>query len=161
MLGNIALLTAWADWYGDSAALSTSVTALHLGGMLLGGGFALASDRATLQALRRPGPLGQELADLDNVHRLVAWGLGVTIATGLLMLAADLEALLASPVFWFKMLVLGLLLGNGWTLRRIAHRLTAGPADPVRSRARLRRAALASAVLWFTALALGAALPSA
>jgi len=161
MLATLPFVAAWAQWYGDSTVLSSSVTAFHLGGMLLGGGLAVASDRAMLRALRRPEPLGAHLADLESAHRLVALGLVVTIATGLLMLAADIEALLGSPVFWIKMLVLGLLLTNGRTLRRTARRLDTGPADSVLWRARLRRAAFTSAALWFAALALGAALPSA
>lgn len=154
-----SIISTWADWYGNSMALSTAVISLHLGGMLLGGGLAVASDRAALRALKRPEPLAALLAELAAIHRPVVIGLVVTCATGLLMLAADLDSLLPSPVFWIKMGVLVALIGNGWRVRQTARCLEAGPTDAVRWRARLRSAVVVSLALWFLALGLGAALP--
>jgi hypothetical protein len=77
------------------------------------------------------------------------------------MLAADLEALVAAPVFWIKMVVLAGLLANGWSLRRTARRLATGGVHPALGKRRLGRLALASIALWFAALAFGAALPAA
>ncbi len=156
---DISFVRTWAEWYGNSTLLSTAVTSLHLGGMLLGGGFAIASDRATLRALKRPEPLATHLAELESIHRPIIVGLAITCLTGIAMLTADLT-LLASAVFWIKMAALVALLGNGWRLRQTARCLEAGPTDPVRWRHRLRSAVLASLVLWFVALALGAALPA-
>jgi hypothetical protein len=44
--------------------------------------------------------------------------------TGFLLTAADTETYLTSPVFWTKMLLIGLLLANGAWLGRIAKGLT-------------------------------------
>ena len=156
----LSIIRTWAAWYGDSTVLSTAITSLHLGGMLLGGGLAIASDRSTLRALRRPEPLAPHLAELDAVHRFVVLGLSVTCLTGGLMLAADLDGLLRSPIFWIKMGTLATLIANGWRLRQTARCLEAGPANPARWRERLRSAVVASLVLWFLALGLGAALPT-
>lgn len=152
-------LEPWADLYGGSAALSTGVTAVHLAGVLVGGGLALASDRATLRALRHPRALAHHLDELAAVHRPVLLGLAVTGATGALMLAADLESLASSPVFWIKMLVLAALLANGALIRGAARRL-ARQIDSASWRGRLAGAARASAALWLAALVLGAVLPA-
>jgi hypothetical protein len=158
-----SVVAVWADWYQGSTIVSAAVTSLHLGGVMLAGGLAVATDRATLLALARPATLRDHLAQLESTHRLVAVGLGVTIVTGLLMLAADLDALLDSAVFGAKMTVLLLLGANGWRLRRSARRLReAEPRAAAKPwRGRLGRAARASVALWFVALFLGAILPSA
>ncbi|MFN0181118.1 MAG: hypothetical protein ACKVZ0_20105 [Gemmatimonadales bacterium] len=160
ILAAMDLVAGWADWYGDSSMVSTAVTSVHLGGMLLGGGLALASDRSTLRALRRPEPLAGHLAELDSVHRPVVIGLALTFMTGFLMLAADLDGLVRSPVFWTKMAVLIALIGNGWRIRQTARCLAAGATDSPRWRGRLRSAVVVSLALWFLALGLGAALPA-
>jgi hypothetical protein len=160
MVSELSWIRTWADWYGDSSALSTGLASLHLGGMLLGGGLAIASDRATLRALRRPEPLEPHLAEIAAVHWLVILGLTITCLTGFLMLAADLDGLIGSAIFWVKMSVLMALVVNGWRIRQTARCLETGPANPARWRDRLRSAVVASVVLWFLALGLGAALPA-
>jgi hypothetical protein len=44
----------WARVYADSQLMSTGVIYLHLAGLLLGGGAAVAADRETLKAAREP-----------------------------------------------------------------------------------------------------------
>ncbi|MDP9349822.1 MAG: hypothetical protein M3P24_11895, partial [Gemmatimonadota bacterium] len=46
----LRLAGPWASLYNDSPPLQTVVLFAHLAGMLVGGGFALAADRATLRA---------------------------------------------------------------------------------------------------------------
>ena len=153
------LVSTWADWYGDSVALSTAVTTLHLGGMLLGGGLAIAADRATLKALDRRRGLAEYLDSLESLHRPVLIGLVLTVITGVGMLFADLSALIDSPLFWVKMGMLLVLMANGAVLRSAARRLrTHTASEPIRRR--LRASAIASGVLWFTLLVLGATLPA-
>ena len=69
----------WAHAYGDSKLLSTSVTFVHLGGLLAAGGFAIAADRATLR-LRATDLTGviRHLGELEAVHRPVLIGLLLT-----------------------------------------------------------------------------------
>ena len=84
--------------------VSAAVMSVHLTGILVGGGLSVASDRWSLQL--RPGD-GQEvqrdLARLYAVHRWVIAGLGITIASGVLMLLADLHTYVTSPLYWTKM----------------------------------------------------------
>lgn len=155
------LAAPWARLYNNSNALSTAVTFAHLGGLLLAGGFAIASDRATLR-LVRTGPAAERahLEELHAIHRPVLLGLLLTFLSGLLMLGADVETLLPSPVFWVKMGVVLLLLINGAILRRTETVLRLGSAPPERTWRRLRWSAAASLVLWFGSLFLGTALLS-
>ncbi|NOT07047.1 MAG: hypothetical protein HOP28_02465 [Gemmatimonadales bacterium] len=153
------LASPWATSYNNSNVLSTLVTFAHLGGLLVAGGFALATDRATLRFV----PSGAEtdrthLSELRGIHRPVLLGLLVTFVSGGLLLAADLESLLFAPVFWLKMGLIVILLGNGAFLQRTERELWAGSARPERAWRRLRGSAWASLALWFGSLLLGTAL---
>ena len=151
----------WAHAYGDSKVLSTVVTFTHLGGLLVAGGFALAADRATLR-LSPSDAAGRQahLEELHSIHRPVLIGLVVTLASGLLLLGADVEALMSAPLFWVKMGLIVVLLGNGAVLRRTETALRRGGPGPERAWQRLRRTAWLSMGLWFGALLLGTALLS-
>jgi hypothetical protein len=155
------LLQPWSTWYGGATWLSAGTTVLHLTGMFLGGGFAIAADRATLRALRRPKLLGPQLDELEAVYDPVILGLGVTLVTGVIMLSADWNAMMGSSVFLAKMSVILLLTVNGWWLRHASRRLKrASDRELGRWRRRLGDAARISGALWLAALVLGAVLPS-
>ena len=151
-----ALAEPWAAVYGRVPVLQTATIFAHFGGFLLGGGFAVAADAATVRAARRAVPKRRrQLAYIHGIHRAVLAGLAVTFASGLLMFAADVESLAASPVFWTKMLVVVLLLANGAVMARTVSALRAGAADGGPGWRRLRRAAVRSFVLWFAAVLAG------
>ena len=173
-----ALAQPWADVYGGSTAVQSAVTFLHFGGLLAAGGFALAADRGVLRHARRPGVERVAfLRELGATHQVVIAGLAAVVASGLLLLAADVEALLPSPVFWAKMGAFVLLMLNGLSLRRAEHAASAAElADPApgapsgegsaetsdeRPWAALRAASLRSAGLWFAVLLLGTLLTAA
>jgi hypothetical protein len=151
----------WADLYADSALVKAGVVFLHVGGLVAAGGFALFADRATLRVSGRPAFERQAWArELETLHRPVLTGLAVVVLSGLLMLAADLDALLPSPFFWAKMAGFVLLLLNGRALQRAGRHL-AETVDDTRRWKALRRASLRSAGLWFVVLFLGTLLTSA
>jgi len=152
----IRLAEPWARLYGNTPALQAGTTFAHFGGLLLGGGFAIAADSATLRAARRREPKRRrQLAYLRGVHRIVLVGLAMTLASGLLMFAADAEALAISPIFWTKMSVVALLLGNGGVIALTEARLRSGAGDVERGWRRLRTAAICSVALWFAAVLSG------
>jgi hypothetical protein len=145
------VLGPWQSTYSNSKTVSGAVTFLHLAGLLFGGGFAVAADRATLRAVRAaPARRLQVLGDLDAVHRAVLIGLGVLLMSGVLQLTADIETYATSPIYWTKMALVGLLLANGYVLKRTETTLRArgdgGLRDPLWSR--LRVTAITSVVLW-------------
>lgn len=155
----IELAAPWASLYNDSSSLSAAVTFFHLGGVLLGGGCAIAADRATLLARSADGASRSlQLDELRSVHRVVLLGLAVSAISGFLMLAADLETFAGSPLFWGKMALIGILMANGWMLTRAETGLRKGAIPVGRGWRRLERAAIASLALWFGALLLGAIL---
>jgi hypothetical protein len=146
-------LEPWAALYGESTALQTTVVFLHLGGLLIGGGGAVAEDLGTLRAAR--GDLArraERLKLLGMAHRTVLFGLGLTGVTGILMLGGDFEVLATSAVFWIKMGLVVVLLANGaWMMRAETGARAPGPAGD-RAWRTLTRAAGASAFLWFLIL---------
>jgi uncharacterized membrane protein len=138
------------------------MTFAHLGGFLLGGGFAIAADAATIRAARgAESRRRRQLTYIRGIHGLVLAGLGVTLVSGVLMLAADLEALVASSVFWVKMTIVVLLLANGVIIARTESALRTGTEDADREWERMRTAALRSFVLWFAAVLAGTLLVNA
>lgn len=147
------LIERWAHFYGDRKLVSAAVTYIHLAGILLGGGLAVSSDRASLQITPDHGTdVQRDLARLYSVHRLVLGGLALTITSGLLMLFADLQTFLASPLYWSKMGLVALLLANGYIRLRAEEVLRRGGAAWLT----FRRTSAISLALWFLILLAGA-----
>jgi len=152
------LIARWAKLYSDNKALSSVVTFVHLGGILLGGGMAVATDRASLRMAPAGSPdRPRQLAEASAIHNLVLAGLAITFASGLAMFLSDLDTYLTSVVFWTKMSLVTILLANGYVRLRAERRLVAGDAT---ADAMFRRTSVASLVLWFTILLAGSLLMS-
>lgn len=164
------VVSPWNSLYSDSKAVATAVTSVHILALLFGGGLALAADRTTLRALRRPeSERIPQLRELRSVHRPVLVALTLLFVSGVAMALADVSTFATSPYFWLKMGLVALLLANGLYLLVVEKRLNAaveraGPPAPVvepRLWRHLRRASVASLTLWaLTALA-GAVLTGA
>jgi hypothetical protein len=156
-------LGPWQSTYSNSKAVSSAITFVHLTGLLFGGGFAVAADRASLRAIRAtPERRLQALAELDAVHGPVLVGLGVLFASGVLQFAADVETFATSPIYWTKMALVGLLLANGYVLKRTETTLRGrGGGDPHDALwARLRMTSIASVALWTSIVLAGTVLNS-
>jgi hypothetical protein len=152
------LMDTWSSIYSTSPAIKSALAFTHIGGLVGGGGAAIAADRTTLRALRRGRTaLDHELEHLHHVHLFVIVGLALVIVSGVLLVFADLDAYLSSPVFWTKMALVALLMANGMLVIRGGRRTHAG--DPSGPRL-LRFAAIASLALWFGATLFGAILPN-
>lgn len=148
----------WASIFNNSRAVSSGVMFAHLSGLVLGGGGAVAADRASLRAVKASATQqASHLKELGLVHRVVLWGLSVTFLSGLLLAAADVETYATLPAFWIKMSLIALLLGNGYWMQR-SERALAGGTPAWR---RLHIAALVSLVLWFAVLLASTLLTSA
>lgn len=153
------LLEPWAHLYADSKVLATVVTFGHVASLLMAGGLAVATDRATLRALRlAAAERGRHLEDLAGVHRLVVGGLALSVITGVLLFASDVETFIGSPIFWLKMAMILVLLVNGYAMTRSENALRADAAEASPAWGRLRRAALLSVALWYAITLAGVAL---
>ena len=172
----VATLTHWfAGWntaYADSKVLETSVTAVHVVALLVGGGIAIAADRDTLRARHRgPGMERQALHELHATHRPVVISLLVLWLSGLALAAADVPTFAHSPVFLIKILLVTLLCFNGVFLARtehvLRHRMFAEIDRPQSSESiaalwrRLRVASWVSITLWICTTIAGTALVNA
>ena len=145
------LIARWAHFYGHTP-VTASVTYLHLVGVLVGGGVAVATDRAALRLSPATPDWSQELDRLASVHRWVLAGLALIFASGLLMMFAELDRVAISAVFWTKMGLVALLLGNGYIRMRAEQALRLGGAA---GWGRFRWASLTSLMLWFAVLLAG------
>lgn len=150
--GVAGLVHRWAKFYDDRTSVSTAVTFVHLAGILLAGGFAIVADRASLR-LSPTGDMDQmhQLDEIASVHRWVIIGLVVTFVSGILMFFSDLNTYMHSAVFWTKMGLIVLLLGNGYVRMRAEAALRRGVAVW----RRFRQTSIASLALWFAVLLAG------
>ena len=164
-----AFVEPWRRLYAQSPLLSTLILFGHLGGLLAAGGLAVAAERATLRidpsddfARRR------HLADLEGLRAPIWSAFAVALVSGALLFLADVEAFAASPIFWTKMSLVGLLVATTWVtarqdtaLRRDGDSGASGDSVVRDRQWRRRRAgAIATAVLWFGLVLVGAALAS-
>jgi len=148
------MLSAWSEIYSDSALWRTVILYLHVGGLLVGGGSAVAMDRLTL--LAAPGDAHQ-LRAIAGVHRVVLGGLAALFVSGGLMFAANFDTYSVSPYYWTKMVLVALLLLNGARLTRAEQDARNGVMS---GWSRLRSAATVSLVLWLLIALFGAILPN-
>jgi hypothetical protein len=156
------MLSAWIDsWnamYANHAVLRTAIEFAHIGGLVAGGGSALAADLATMRSARAIESVrAAELQLLRRTHVVVIIGLVTVIVSGVLLFAADIDTYLYSRVYWIKMGLVLLLLVNGVLLRHGERRAARGDAG---AWAQLHYTAVASVVLWLVTTLAGAALPN-
>ena len=151
------MLEWWVSVYANHAVLRTAVAFAHIGGLVGGGGCAIAADYATL-ALPREAVAARaaHVQSIRRTHVIVVAGLVGLFLSGVLLLAADLETYLGSRVFWLKMALIAALLINGVVLTRLGQRTVARESGWDS----LRRASIVSIALWLLTTLLGAALPN-
>jgi len=143
------LVAPWAKFYSHSKVASTIVTFLHIAPIVVGGGLAIALDRAALRLARDDAAERQRhLRELGSVHGIVLASLALSLLSGIAMLASDLDTFLPSWVFWLKMALIVALLANGAYMTRL-ERVLGGPGGGSADQwGRLRGIAITSLVLW-------------
>lgn len=155
----VTLLDPWAGFYSDSKLAETLVTFAHVGALVVGGGVAIAADRATLR-MQSDVDRRRHLLDVAGLHRLVVASLAIVMVSGLLMFAADIETFWGSWIFWVKMALVALLLANGARMRSVERRATAEPVVTAAHWNALRGTAWMSIALWMAITFAGVALLS-
>lgn len=144
----------WNKLFSHSKSISAGVLFLHIAPLIIGGGVAFAADLATLKA-HRAGPAEREtqLVALSATHRLVLFGLTLSVVSGLGLFLSDVENFWSSIFWWIKLLMVVLLLINGYVLTRTESALLRNRQDTA-AWGRLRVVAILSVALWLgTALA--------
>lgn len=157
----------WQTFYAEHSSVSTFVLFVHVAALIGSAGLAVTNDRAivrsrdqnTIEQLRR-------LTDLARSHRSVIVALCVSLASGVLLLLADVEAFFRMPAFWIKMSFILALLANALLMYRRETQLRMLESEPVpvapaiskRLWVRLRRHAYASIALWFAIVFAGTAM---
>jgi hypothetical protein len=152
------LADTWSSLYSNSAALRSTLAFAHIGALVGSGGCAIAADRGALRAFARGrAAFDAELDNLRGIHRIVIGGLALVIASGVLLMLADVDAYVANRIFWLKMALVVALLANGALVMRAAGLAESGDADGARL---LRVGAIVSVALWFATTLAGAVLPN-
>jgi hypothetical protein len=148
------LVKSWAAFYDAHHLVSVTVRFLHLSGIVVGGGSAIAADWGVLRASGAgPSRRQEALASVASVHRVVIPALAVVVLSGVLQTAADASTFLASHFYWTKLAFVTLLLVNGAAL--LASESAARRGDGVRGWGWLVLTSGASLSLWLLILYLG------
>lgn len=128
---------------------------MHVGALLFGGGFAVATDRLTRDAARSTDADVRtlHLAALARVHPIVTRALWASLASGGVLFALHVERYVTSGIFWSKMALLVALLVTGLAMRVGERDVREAEASESREALegiwqRLRGAAVASTTLW-------------
>jgi len=152
------LLTAWAATFANHPLLRTAIDFIHIAGLVAAAGCALTADLATISVARRtPDSREAQLQVLNRTHPIVVGGLTALGASGLLLLGADAVTYLHAWVFWAKMALVALLVGNGALMLTAERRARRGVPGSWRH---LHGLAVASLLLWTLTTLAGAALPN-
>ena len=152
------LAEPWNNLYSDSKAVASAVLFLHLLPLLVAGGAALTMDRSALRAARGSADdRSRHLTELARTHPLVLGGLALSLASGVLLFLSDVDEFLATPVFWVKLVLVALLLLNGFMMTRAEKSLGAA-RDDAAVWARLRTISVLSLTLWIATTLAGVVL---
>ena len=152
------LAEPWNNLYSDSKAIASAVLFFHLLPLLVAGGAAVTLDRAALRASRAGADdRSRHLGELARTHPVVLGGLALSFASGVLLFLSDVDEFLATPVFWVKLVLIGLLLLNGFMMNRTERALGAA-RDDVTLWARLRTISVLSLILWMATTLAGVVL---
>lgn len=143
----------WSSYYGNHQLLSVTIRFLHLAAIVLGGGAGLWTDWQVMKAAR--GKLEKEavMKWLSRAHAYVVPWMAVLALTGVLMMAADTATFFSSKVFWAKIVLVFLLVSNGFALVLLEGRARQWGIDSVWSK--LVLVSCMSALLWQTTLFAG------
>jgi hypothetical protein len=144
----------WANYYESHHVVSVTIRFLHLAGLLIGGGTAIATDRQLLRAVTGGGEQRTiALGILRQSHRIVVPAVSLVVLSGLLMTAADSATFFASRIYWVKIALIGLLLANGTGL--LAAEAAVAKSAGTKGWTRLAAGSLASVMLWLLILLMG------
>jgi len=153
-----SFLENWNSFYSNHAVIRTFIGFFHIGGLVLGGGCAIAADRMTLRAAKRSASeRSYQLDTLRSTHRIVLVSLAAVAVSGLLLFAADSETFLYSRFFWMKMGLVVALMANGYLLTRAERR---AETDVMGAWKWLKVTSMISVALWMLTTLAGAALPN-
>jgi hypothetical protein len=156
--GLVKLADPWSKLYAHSKSVSAAVLFFHLAPLVFAAGTAFVADRATLRAAKTGGTdRSRHLQELAATHRIVVFGLTLSVISGLLMFLSDVENFLGSIFFWIKLALVALLLLNGLLILRTESGL-ARRSDNSALWARLRTLAVLSMFLWLATTLAGVVL---
>ena len=156
-----AVSAPWAHLYQNSKVLESGVMFGHFGALLISGGIAIATDRATLRnRAADPESRKRHIEELGSVHLPVLIGLAIVFISGFALFAADVETYATSWTFWVKMGLIALLIGNALWMQGAERRLVKNVRDSRAWRV-LKVTSASSLALWMAVTLAGIVLVNA
>ena len=155
----IDLTAPFGDFMKHSKLAKTILIFMHIAPIVVGGGIAIGLDRLTLRLSKGvDADRGRHLGELARTHTIVIAALAVSIVSGLLLTAAEIDNFPTSWIFWVKMGFILILLLNGARMKSVEEKMARASSITTEDWARLHTAALASVTLWLMITFLGVAL---
>jgi hypothetical protein len=139
-----------ATWVRESTSIWAypSVIFLHAAGLALVVGVSVIIDLSILGFAP-----GLELAPMEKLFRVMAIGFWVNLVSGVLLALVDAATMLLNPIFWIKMILIGLALVTVFLTKRKVF------GDPLLGKrpitAEGKFLAVISLVLWAAAITAG------
>jgi hypothetical protein len=147
------MCSGWSAFYGNHTSVAGAIRFLHLAGLVVGGGTALAADRLILSARKTADGRARILVTLAEAHRVVLPSLALVGLSGVLMFAADVQTFMASSTYFAKMATVAVLFANGGALQHSEKSIRTTGSE--RSWRQLTMTAWVSSSAWLLALLLG------
>jgi hypothetical protein len=139
-----------SSWVRESPSIWSYpfIIFLHAAGLSLVVGLSVVIDLAVLGFAP-----GLPIAPLEKLYRIIGAGFWINLISGVLLTMADASTMIFNPIFWIKMALIGLAVGDVLLLKKKVFR------DPLLGKrpfgAEVRALAVLSLVLWAGAITAG------
>ena len=142
--------SGFATWIRESSSVWAYpfVIFLHAAGLSIVVGLSAVIDLAVLGFAP-----GLQLAPMEKLYRIMGAGFWINVASGVVLTIIDAATMLVNPLFWIKMILIGLAVANVLAIKKLIFRDPFSDKRPLP--AQVRVLAVASLVLWMGAITAG------
>ena len=142
--------SGFATWIRESSSVWAYpfVIFLHAAGLSMVVGLSAVIDLVVLGFAP-----GLQLAPLEKLYRIMGAGFWINVASGVVLTIIDAATMLVNPLFWIKMILIGLAVANVLAIKKLIFRDPFSDKRPLPAQVRIL--GVASLVLWMGAITAG------